>query len=325
MDKAKYHSVQKLARDLHPRLWLGSVQILSQFTFSVLAIGLLVHDGAIFKAVGAILTFAMMWRWFSILHTAVHGAIFPNRIANEVTGLIASAFCLLPYYVWKKSHLGHHQWTGWNGRDPSLSFPTVDSAPDSLKRAMDFAWRFHLPFFSLYFIVGKFWGSPVETNLNSSALLRALTKTEKSLSYGVLIGVHGLLVAVFGWSYCLGMVLPTLLYLITSDIVLLNQHSEFHTQTEDLKKAPKPLHPIEHLLHTRSVLLPEFLSKHVLLRFDRHELHHLYPSVPHYSLEALRPMAGPLPNEVSLTHWMKSAQSVQGHMLALANRARVDR
>jgi len=107
------------------------------------------------RVAGELFLFAAIWRWFSILHTSVHHAVVGSRRGNDFVGLLASSFALLPYYLWKETHLAHHQWTGWQGRDPSLAFPAIADAPRSLRTVTEVCWRLHLPFFSLYFIFGK--------------------------------------------------------------------------------------------------------------------------------------------------------------------------
>ena len=265
------------------------------------------------RIAGELLLFAAIWRWFSILHTSVHHAVVGSRRGNDLVGLLASSFALLPYYPWKETHLAHHQWTGWQGRDPSLAFPTIADAPRSLRTVMDLCWRLHVPFFSLYFIFGKLWAG---ASTSDRAMTSKLRPWQLVISYAFLLGIHGGLTAVLGSAYLVALAPAVLAYLVTSDVVLLNQHSELEQRIAD--ESARPLHPVDHLHHTRSVLLPDWASRHVLLRFDWHELHHLYPGVPHYRLAPLRDAVGALPNEVRWHTWLRRAQRTPGHRLALS-------
>ncbi len=305
----------KFARNLRPRTWQGAAEVVFQLAWTALAIDAAVRSELWARVVGTLLLFAATWRWFSILHSSTHQAVVAGRRGNDLVGLLASAFALLPYFPWKEAHLAHHRWTGWQGRDPSLDFPRVESAPRSLKRTMDVCWRFHVPFFSLYFILGKLW--TVSNAAPAAGTTTKLRPLQIVVSYVVLVGVHAGLTALLGARYLAAFAPAVLAYLVTSDMVLLNQHSEFAQRVAT--DVSRPLHPVDHLVHTRSVLLPEWLSRHVLLRFDWHALHHLYPGVPHYRLAPLRAHVGLLPNEISLMRWLWRAQRTPGHRLALSH------
>ena len=311
MEKERYRDGVTRARALRPRTSQGTAEVGFQIAWTALAIVAAMRPELWARVVGELLLFAAIWRWFSLLHTSAHNAVVSGRRGNDLVGLLASAFALLPYYPWTETHLAHHQWTGWQGRDPSLAFPTITEAPRSLKATMDVCWRLHVPFFSLYFIFGKLWKSA-----STSAAVTRLRPWEIVISYVVLFGVHGGLTALLGVAYLVALAPAVLAYLVTSDVVLLNQHSELEQRIAD--EGARPLHPVDHLQHTRSVLLPELLSRHVLLRFDWHELHHLYPGVPHYRLAPLRAAVGALPNEIRWNTWLRRAQKTPGHRLALS-------
>ena len=289
------------------------LELAFQLAWTAVAIAVSMRHELWARVGGELLLFTAIWRWFSILHTSVHHAVVASRRGNDLVGLLASSFALLPYYPWKATHLAHHQWTGWQGRDPSLAFPDIAVAPRSLKRTMDLCWRLHVPFFSLYFVFGKLWAGASDSNRATASKLQPWQLVS---SYGFLLGIHGGLTAALGVGYLVALVPAVLAYLVTSDVVLLNQHSELEQRLAD--ESARPLHPVEHLKHTRSVLLPDWVSRHVLLRFDWHELHHLYPGVPHYRLAPLRTQVGALPNEVGWATWLRRAQKTPGHRLALS-------
>ena len=68
---------------------------------------------------------------------------------------------------------------------------------------------------------------------------------------------------------------------------------------------------------TRSLRLPAWLST-LLLHFDSHELHHMYPFVPGYHLGRVRYEPA---HEVDWWTWMRASRRVAGEVLLFQNRA----
>jgi omega-6 fatty acid desaturase (delta-12 desaturase) len=56
----------------------------------------------------AIPTAGFVVRIFIIQHDCGHNSFLPSRQANDIVGIIASMFTLVPYKFWRKSHAIHH-------------------------------------------------------------------------------------------------------------------------------------------------------------------------------------------------------------------------
>jgi fatty acid desaturase len=109
--------------------------------------------------------------------------------------------------------------------------------------------------------------------------------------------------------------LATLLAFIAEDLLLISQHTHVPmglSQGNDV--IPHPA--IEQEQFTRSLRFPAWLSP-LLLNFDAHELHHMYPFVPGYRLSAI-PYSPT--NEVSCWKWIPAARNVPGEVLLFQNR-----
>ena len=108
-----------------------------------------------------------------------------------------------------------------------------------------------------------------------------------------------------------------LLTLVVQDVLILSQHTHMPmhlSQGRDVEPYAAPAQgPF-----TRSLRLPGWMST-MLLHFDAHELHHLYPAVPGYRLPQVR---RPVPNEVSWTTWVPAARAVPGEVFLFQNRNR---
>ena len=75
-----------------------------------------------------------------------------------------------------------------------------------------------------------------------------------------------------------------------------------------VRRDVRPFPPIEQGPFTRSLRLPAWLS-YLLLHFDAHELHHLYPAVPGY---LLRRISYPAPNEEVWWTWIQNVKQMSG-------------
>ena len=80
---------------------------------------------------------------------------------------------------------------------------------------------------------------------------------------------------------------------VVEDVILLSQHTHMPTHLSRGRNV-EPYAALAQGPFTRSLRLPGWLST-MLLHFDAHELHHLYPAVPGYRLREVR---HPVANEV---------------------------
>jgi fatty acid desaturase len=106
-----------------------------------------------------------------------------------------------------------------------------------------------------------------------------------------------------------------LLSLAVQDVILLSQHTHM-PRNLSAGEAVRPFAPLEQEPFTRSLLLPEWLSR-LLLRFDFHELHHMYVRVPGYDLHRIgyRPA-----NEVGWLEWLRGAKRLTGTQFLFGQR-----
>jgi omega-6 fatty acid desaturase (delta-12 desaturase) len=107
-----------------------------------------------------------------------------------------------------------------------------------------------------------------------------------------------------------------LLSLVFLDIILLSQHTHMPMSLSEGREV-RPFAATEQGGFTRSLRFPSWFSKGVLLHFDAHELHHLYPAVPGYHLRRI-PYAAP--NEVDWWTWTRRARRMQAERFMFQNR-----
>lgn len=264
-------------------------------------------------AVGqALLTVALV-QWFIILHECGHDILFRKRWLHLMVGHVAGFFALIPFESWRRVHARHHRWTGWQDLDPT----TAALVPRPLGRVeswiADTAWRWWIPLFSILYRLTNYWHYPRLWRLFPRRALR------QRLAWNVLalLAVYGGLVVVIGPEILvrLGGV-ALVLSLVFQDPLLLSQHT--HMPLDLSGGQPVAPHPtVAQEVFTRSLRFPDWVSRTVLLGFDAHELHHMYPFVPGYHL---RKITYSTHNDMPWWAWLRAAKRVPGTVFLFQNR-----
>jgi acyl-lipid omega-6 desaturase (Delta-12 desaturase) len=289
---------------LHPRdsaAWRATCTVV---VITAFGIELSLHGNLWAWVLGQLTLSIAFLQWFVILHEAGHKTLFRTRRWNRVIGHLAGAFALIPFHNWQRIHARHHLYTGWQDLDATTALLMPRPVRLIEKVTVNFAWRTGLPLFSILYRIQNFWNLPRITRyLPRSqdiyyAWGNALILGMAYVALGFLIGP-----AVIVNTVGIGL----LLSLAIQDIVLLSQHTHMPTHLSSVEPV-KVFPPLEQEPYTRSLLLPEWLSW-LLLRFDFHELHHLYVQVPGYDLHAIpyRPH-----NEVNWLIWLRAAKRLSG-------------
>jgi omega-6 fatty acid desaturase (delta-12 desaturase) len=258
-----------------------------------------------------VLAFALV-QWFVLLHECGHGTLFATRRWNTFVGHVAGLFALIPFGVWQRIHGRHHRWTGWQDVDPT----TEALAPRPLTRLeraiVNTCWRAWIPLFAALYRAGNFWNVPRLVRLfPDRATRRALL-----LELAVFAAVVAAIVFAIGPDVALGLGgLATLLAFIAQEVLIVSQHTHVPMSLSHGEPVA-PYRAIEQEVFTRSLRLPRWLSR-LVLHFDAHELHHMYPFVPGYWLDRVPyvPM-----NEVVWWRWIPAARAVPGEVFFFQNR-----
>ena len=279
---------------------------------TLFAIWLSVSGGWLLWAAGQVLLAASLLQWFSILHESGHRTLFRTRRLNTAVGLLSGFVAMIPYESWVRVHGRHHKWTGWQDLDPT----TESLVPRELTRferwTVNVCWRLWIPLFSVLYRVENYWNLPRLSNLfprraDRAAMLGNVLWQVTAYAALVLLAGPAVIVSAAG----AGIVLS----LIAQDLLLLSQHTHVPQNLSDGKPVP-PVPAVEQEVFTRSLRLPGWASA-LLLHFDAHELHHMYPFVPGYHLRRIpyRPS-----HEVGWWEWVRLSKRLQGVVLLFNNR-----
>lgn len=261
-------------------------------------------SGVLAYIVGQVLLAIGFTQSFVILHEAGHRTLFRNRRLNDMVGVLSGVCALIPYATWQPVHNRHHRYTGWQDLDATTESLTPRTLSGFEKAAVNVAWRFWLPLFSIIYRIQNYWRvSRIAPFLPEKANQRQLR-----LMVVLQLVVYGGLIWSFGFTQLLVLFGPGLvLSLMFQDLLILSQHTGMPTNLSHGHHVD-PFPPSKQEEFTRSVRLPPWLSW-LLLHFDAHELHHLYPAVPGYRL---RQIEYDPPNEVNMFRWVREVKSLSG-------------
>jgi len=287
--------------------------------FCALAVALSVTGAALASgeslgwwAVGQGLLALAFVEWFVLLHECGHATLFASRRLNLLVGHVAGVFALIPFPVWTRVHGRHHKWTGWQDMDPTTAALAPKARPLFERHLVNICWRYWIPLFSVLYRVGNFW------NLRRLVRLFPAREVHRRLvgSALLLAGVYAALFLIVGPLTLIRVcALAVLVAFAVEDVLLISQHTHIPMGLANGHDVP-PVRAIDQEMFTRSMRLPAVLSR-LALRFDAHELHHMYPFVPGYRL-------GEIPytpaNEVSWWRWVPAARAIPGEILLFQNR-----
>jgi acyl-lipid omega-6 desaturase (Delta-12 desaturase) len=279
---------------------------------TVLAVSLSAADGWLLWTIGQVLLGAALVQWFAVLHECGHRTMFRSRRLNTLAGVAAGFMTMIPYRSWTRVHGRHHKWTGWQDLDPT----TASLVPRRLSRfertLINVCWRLWIPLFSILYRVENYW------NLRRLAVLFQAPEDRAAMRWNIAIqlSAYALLAWLAGPALLLRVAgAGVLLSLIVEDLLLLSQHTHVPQHVSGGQHV-QPVPAVEQDVFTRSLRLPRWAST-LLLHFDAHELHHMYPFVPGYHL---RRIPYEPEHEVSWWEWTRSSRRMPGIVLLFQNR-----
>ena len=223
-----------------------------------------------------------MFRNFSMMHDAVHGAVSRFRLLNGFVGIWCGVWAGMPFYSWRQSHLLHHYWSGNLEKDPvmALAVAIPKFSPRS-QSVLTFLWRRWVP------IVGGlqqlvFWKLSLQSGLRNR---------QPSVLFGLAIPVMGWgCLAILAPKFLLWNGLPAIyLYLVLVEVVNFPHHLQILTGSGEDRW------PIWRQYETaRTCLYPKWFARYVVLNFNYHAEHHMFPEIPWYRLPEVHARVLPL-------------------------------
>lgn len=221
---------------------------------------------------------------FSILHDCGHGSCASSNWLNTITGHYASLFCFLPYFPWKYIHQEHHTWSGNIEKDPVLKNLKDWREKGSAPLLVRFAWKSWVPLAGLFqhFV---FWGYPIVLMRKGELKGRIFWNSLFSVFWMFSIYI-ALFITFPQWFHFSSFFVAIIIYLIMVECVNLPHHTGMPTYNQKLLYR-------EQVKVTRSCYYPIMLSELLVLNFNFHIEHHLFPTLPWYRLRKARQIIKP--------------------------------
>lgn len=221
-----------------------------------------------------------LYRMFVILHEAGHKTLFTKKWVNSLVGSLASPFCLVPYIPWRNIHLLHHKWVGVIDKDPTqahlLKLRSLTTTERFLFRVF---WKLFVPIPFVKFMFDVFWGYPIREYRRGNVV------DARQGAFSVLICAlpHvGLLVLLGPIRYLTVFGPMIVVFYVIFELVNLPQHSGMFPYTSSEHPSSIPVREQDEI--TRTTYLPKLMAVLFSYNFNLHTEHHLFPTIPWYSL-----------------------------------------
>jgi omega-6 fatty acid desaturase (delta-12 desaturase) len=306
--------------DLKASDHLGAMYTLSASGLTAVSLWLSWQSGWGLWICGQLLLAIALLQWFVIVHEAGHGTLFRSAWGNRSVGYLAGFLTFLPFPCWKLVHARHHRWTGWQDMDTT----TASLVPRTLKRwerwTLNAAWASGFPLFSILYRLSNYWNYRRLKQYFPKPRHRTQLRRAIAVYLTLYIVVGCLMLMTLGFPQSVALLgLANLLTLVIQDPLILSQHTHIPMRIAKESIAVYPVPPADQGEYTRSLVFPQWFARGVLLNFDAHELHHVYPSIPGYHLHRLGLSTA---NAIPWWKWLWQAKRVPGEVLLFQNRDR---
>lgn len=281
LDKGAYMAIKERL-DLRPSPWAACGILALNVSLAALGFWLLSLDTTPAFLLSQLIFPVVFFQGFAILHECGHGSFSSKSWLNTLVGHYASPLCFLPYFSWKIQHAQHHVWSGNLDKDPALKLLRQWRATQRVPVVVQVAWRSWIPLAGAANHI-VYWTYPITIFRTGTA--GQLRRCIASLIW--MVAVYGSLFYAFPETFTIGnFALAIFLYLVGVELVNLPHHSDQPATSEKLALW-------DQAFTTRSCYYPKLVSELLVLNFNFHIEHHLFPTLPWYRLRGARALIKP--------------------------------
>jgi fatty acid desaturase len=220
------------------------------------------------------------YQYFVIMHECGHRSFLKGRWSNVIIGSLAGCGCLIPFETWARLHMLHHRWVGVVDMDPTQAHVLSHRAMGRLIQAgFRLVWKLRIPIPMIQFVALVFWVEPFKSLRSSGS--RQFILSLSSMIFTLVPQVF-LVVYLGWWHYVLWVGPATVIYFAIFELINLPQHSGMFPHTSKTHPKPIPIYEQEEI--TRTSQTQFWVSRYILLHFNLHSEHHLFPSAPWHAL-----------------------------------------
>lgn len=239
--------------------------------------------GLVRRLSASVLLLLALLQLYLVLHEAIHRSASPHRRLNELIGHLCGWIIFLPFLPRQRNHLLHHVWAAHPTRDPENSKMierfSVMTRGEATK--VELLWRSWLPVMGLNHFLATWW-SPFEERRRGRRSRRYAKEARWAIVYVAAYAILAALVIVRGktslfvsWFFP-----PWFMLLVLAEMLNLPHHAEAPLLAKEAEALP---YWAQDAVSHNCGSLPIW-SKFVILNFNLHIAHHLFPSVPWYEL-----------------------------------------
>jgi fatty acid desaturase len=234
-------------------------------------------EGLVARAEATPLITLALLHFYLIHHECVHRAVFARDRYNVLLGELLGFLLLYPFLTRRRSHMLHHAWAGHLDRDPTnaRARARLGAMSPRQRAVLELMWHAWFPFLSLNERIGL-WRSAFQSTEHTRQRAR-----ERLSVYLYLTGYLSLACACALIPALATLVAPYLLALfllsLCEELINLPHHIEANAVSHKLALW-------EQAAVTHSLKSVPFWSRCVLLHFNLHTAHHVFPALPWFRL-----------------------------------------
>ncbi len=227
-------------------------------------------------AASLVLAFVLV-HFYLIHHECTHRSVFARDLHNVALGELLGLVLAYPFGARRRSHMLHHVWAGHLERDPAnaRARARLSRLRPAQLRVIELLWRSWFPFLAINDRIGL-WRSALSARDGARHARRERWSARLALLLYLLalaVSAYSVTARAVLVSYAIAFVL----LLICEELINLPHHIEAPTVERKL-----PLWEQGEVSHScRHVPL---WSSLVLLHFNLHTAHHLFPGLPWFRL-----------------------------------------
>jgi len=225
----------------------------------------------------------LFWSFFVLGHDCGHGSFSRYKMVNHVVGTVLHSFILVPYHMWRISHRHHHKNTG-NFEKDEIFYPepaNKDESPTSAREVMTRNYFYLGLGFAVYLVYGYPPRQVSHFNLKDplfkdnflevlSSLIgwwtMAVSLVYLGYNYGAAEVLYFYLIPLFVFSSWL--VITTFLHHNEPGVPWYN-NEKWNYVIGNLSSVDRDYGILQKVTHD----------------IGTHQVHHLFPKIPHYNLE----------------------------------------
>jgi len=225
----------------------------------------------------------LFWAIFVLGHDCGHGSFSRSKWINDFFGTILHSFILVPYHMWRLSHKHHHKNTGNFEKDEIFYPEPVHPERKKIEEIRSFQENYF--FLGVGFIIYLMFGYAPRNNSHFNpwgplyrphlmASISSLVSWILMASILVAYGYH------YGWMKLIGYyVIPWLVFASWLVVTTFLHHNEPGVPWYSSRKW-------NYVLGNLSSVDRDYgIFHNVTHNIGTHQVHHLFPTIPHYKLQ----------------------------------------